>query len=40
MLKQRGIVPVWETPQAASTFARNYAATAADLLGALGLSKV
>ncbi|MBO1073490.1 Bug family tripartite tricarboxylate transporter substrate binding protein [Roseomonas marmotae] len=39
MLKQRGIVPVWETPQAAEAFARNYATTAADLLGALGLAK-
>jgi tripartite-type tricarboxylate transporter receptor subunit TctC len=39
LLKQRGIVPVWETPEAASTFARNYAATAADLLRDLGLAK-
>jgi tripartite-type tricarboxylate transporter receptor subunit TctC len=40
MLKQRGIVPVWETPEAARTFAQNYASTAADLLAALGLAKV
>jgi hypothetical protein len=39
MLKQRGIVPVWETPEAARTFAQNYASTAADLLAALGLAK-
>lgn len=38
-LKQRGIVPVWETPQAADGFARGYARTAAELLGALGLAK-
>jgi tripartite-type tricarboxylate transporter receptor subunit TctC len=39
MLQQRGIIPVWETPEAAGSFARNYAATAADLLRALGLAK-
>jgi tripartite-type tricarboxylate transporter receptor subunit TctC len=39
MLKQRGIIPVWETPEAAGSFAQNYAATAADLLKALGLAK-
>jgi tripartite-type tricarboxylate transporter receptor subunit TctC len=39
MLKQRGIVPIWESPEAADRFARGYAATSAELLGALGLAK-
>ncbi|WP_159998091.1 tripartite tricarboxylate transporter substrate binding protein [Roseomonas sp. 18066] len=39
LLAQRGIVPVWETPDAAGRFARDYAVTAAELLRALGLAK-
>lgn len=39
MLAQRGIVPMWETPEAAGRFARAYATTAAELLRALGLAK-
>lgn len=38
-LRQRGIVPVWESAEAADGFARDYARTAADLLGALGLAR-
>ncbi|MFC3127372.1 tripartite tricarboxylate transporter substrate binding protein [Pseudoroseomonas globiformis] len=39
LLAQRGIVPVWETPEEAGRFAREYATTASDLLRALGIAK-
>ncbi len=39
MLAQRGIVAMWETPEEADRFARDYATTAAELLRALGLAK-
>ena len=39
MLAQRGIVPIWETPDEAGRFVRGYATTATELLRALGLAK-
>jgi tripartite-type tricarboxylate transporter receptor subunit TctC len=39
MLKQRGITPVWETPEEFRAFATKFADTAAELLTDLGLAK-